>query len=344
MPIKLSVCIPTHNRAAFIGKTIESVISQATDEVEIVISDNASTDCTEEIVRAYQKQFPRITYLISDQNEGADRNLLKVIGLAKGDYCWIMGSDDIIEPNGLSHVLSQLIKYKGLTGISVNLATYSIDMNTELNAVPIAGGNLKEDRLFTNAETCFSLLGVYFGYFSGQIVNRSLWNMVVATHKPYLYCNGFVIVYVIGNMIKKTPNWLYIHSKCVGNRTGNDSILKEVGTYNRQVIAHAVFENVVRNIFPEKRKVYNNVMYMALTSYMRFDIVYFKLNGAAIEFLIKLFILYARIYWRFSYFWLVIFPLFLAPKSILTLIRYLYRVAINTNKAPNSFANNIKNL
>jgi len=62
MSIKLSICIPTYNRAAFLGEALDSVIRQATDEVEIVVSDNASTDNTEALVREYQARFPRIRY------------------------------------------------------------------------------------------------------------------------------------------------------------------------------------------------------------------------------------------------------------------------------------------
>ncbi len=60
--IKLSICIPTHNRARFIKETLENVISQADDAVEIVIVDGASTDNTEEVARFFQQKFENIIY------------------------------------------------------------------------------------------------------------------------------------------------------------------------------------------------------------------------------------------------------------------------------------------
>lgn len=63
---QLSICIATLNRAAFIGQTLDSIIRQATDEMEIVIVDGASSDNTKEIVEHYQRQFPRLRYPIAN--------------------------------------------------------------------------------------------------------------------------------------------------------------------------------------------------------------------------------------------------------------------------------------
>ncbi len=49
----LSICIATYNRAEYIGETLESIIPQVTDEVEIVIVDGASTDNTSSVVKHY---------------------------------------------------------------------------------------------------------------------------------------------------------------------------------------------------------------------------------------------------------------------------------------------------
>src|ERR1700674_2032053 len=66
--IKLSVCIATLNRGAFLGATLESIICQATDEVEIVVLDGASTDNTGDVIRQYQECFPRLRYFRQNAN------------------------------------------------------------------------------------------------------------------------------------------------------------------------------------------------------------------------------------------------------------------------------------
>ncbi len=64
--IKLSICIPTYNRAQFIGGTIQSLISQAGNNVEIVIVDGASTDNTTKVVQGYQQKFKNLVYYRGD--------------------------------------------------------------------------------------------------------------------------------------------------------------------------------------------------------------------------------------------------------------------------------------
>ena len=96
---KLSVCIPTYNRGEFIGQTIQSIIDAAEgiDVTEIAVSDNSSNDNTREVIEYSRRKFPNLTYFCWDKNMGADRNFLKVVEIASGEYCWFMGSDDRAE-------------------------------------------------------------------------------------------------------------------------------------------------------------------------------------------------------------------------------------------------------
>ena len=67
----VSICIPTYNRAKYLKKSIDSIISQPefqNGEVEIVISDNASTDKTEDLVQKYGSEYENIIYFKNSQN------------------------------------------------------------------------------------------------------------------------------------------------------------------------------------------------------------------------------------------------------------------------------------
>lgn len=102
--MKLSICIPTYNRARFLGDTLNAFLPLLDRDVQIVISDNASTDGTAEIVDNFRRRFPQVTYHRWEQNMGASRNYLKVVELAEGDYCWLFGSDDIPTPDSMALV------------------------------------------------------------------------------------------------------------------------------------------------------------------------------------------------------------------------------------------------
>ena len=94
--LRLSICVPTYNFGEFIGETLESIIGQQTsDEVEIVVGDGGSTDNTAEVVKRYQAYFPRLTYHNFGKKSGIDLDLSKTVELARGDYCWLMSSDDV---------------------------------------------------------------------------------------------------------------------------------------------------------------------------------------------------------------------------------------------------------
>ena len=106
--IKISFCMPTRNRANFIGDALESILSQADDNIEIVIVDGASTDNTAEVVRNYQNKFKNIVYKRLEKNGGVDRDMGRVIELARGEYCWLLTDDDALKPGAIDRMLKEI--------------------------------------------------------------------------------------------------------------------------------------------------------------------------------------------------------------------------------------------
>ena len=106
--IKISICIATRNRGAFIAETLGSIIAQATDQVEIVVLDGASTDDTGEVVRQYQERFPRLRYVRQEMNMGVDRDFATAVDLAIGEYCWLFSDDDLLKPGAIQAVLDAI--------------------------------------------------------------------------------------------------------------------------------------------------------------------------------------------------------------------------------------------
>lgn len=91
-----SIIIPTYNRAAFISKTISSVLNQTYLHFEIIIVDDGSTDKTEEVIAAIQ--HPKLRYYKKQNGErGAARNF--GVQHCKGDYINFFDSDDFLYPN-----------------------------------------------------------------------------------------------------------------------------------------------------------------------------------------------------------------------------------------------------
>lgn len=103
---KVSVCIPTYNRAHFLPDAIVGVLAQTFTDFELVISDNASTDATAEVLARFRD--PRIRMHRNADNIGLVGNFNRCFDLARGEYVVILGSDDYWDPSLLSRLVPLL--------------------------------------------------------------------------------------------------------------------------------------------------------------------------------------------------------------------------------------------
>ena len=94
----VSICIPTYNNARFLRESLESIVNQTYSNKEIIISDNASTDDTKEIVYEYVKKYG-VRYYRNAKTVDAFDNFNRCINLAQGEFVAIYHSDDIYEVN-----------------------------------------------------------------------------------------------------------------------------------------------------------------------------------------------------------------------------------------------------
>jgi glycosyltransferase involved in cell wall biosynthesis len=169
---QLSICIATYNRAAFIGETLESIISQLTDDVEIVIVDGASTDNTEDVVRVYLNRDERIRYERLPAKGGVDRDFCRAIERARGRYCWLFPDDDLLRPTAVPTVLAKT--REGFSLIVVNAQAKTPDFSEILKErflalnsdVAIGSGDM--DQLFERTAAYLSFIGAV-------VIRRSLW-------------------------------------------------------------------------------------------------------------------------------------------------------------------------
>lgn len=110
--MRLSICIPTFNRVRTLRPLLQALhreinTYQLENSVEIVVSDNASKDGTEKLIQDFRDVGLAITYFRHEHNLGFGLNLNFVIAHAKGDYCWLMGSDDLPVVGSLALILAQ---------------------------------------------------------------------------------------------------------------------------------------------------------------------------------------------------------------------------------------------
>jgi glycosyltransferase involved in cell wall biosynthesis len=98
----------TFKRAKFIAETIDSLIPQLRDGMELVIVDGASPDDTHEVVESYAARHPAIRYYRESVNSGIDGDYDKAVGYASGEYCWLVPDDDLLAPGSVDRVWAEI--------------------------------------------------------------------------------------------------------------------------------------------------------------------------------------------------------------------------------------------
>ena len=229
MKSRLSICIPTYNREPFLGVLLDSIISQANpDEVQIAISDNASSDQTKELVQNIRLIYPNIVYFRWQENMGADRNYLKAVEISNGDYCWLMGSDDLIPSGAIKNMLARLrnadIYLVGRTEVTFHLKKIRDFCWLDKGETDQEFDFSSNDEIFRYFCACRSLGGL-FSYLSSIVVKRESWNKFPCKNEfiDTLYSH----VYVLLNIVMNGGTLFYTKLPLIVCRSSNDSFFKD---------------------------------------------------------------------------------------------------------------------
>ena len=110
----VSIGLPVYNGAPWIRAALQSLLNQDYQNLELIISDNASTDDTAAICREFADRDPRVRYTRRPENIGAWRNFMKVLGESRGDYFMWAAHDDQWDPRFVSTLLSRFLRNQGL--------------------------------------------------------------------------------------------------------------------------------------------------------------------------------------------------------------------------------------
>jgi predicted O-linked N-acetylglucosamine transferase (SPINDLY family)/predicted SAM-dependent methyltransferase len=102
----VSVCIPTYNGEKFIKEAIQSVLSQTYSNIEIILSDDNSSDRTVEIAKALQSQSPLKFSILEHSQYGLAENWNFCISQAQGKYIKFLFQDDLLQPNAIKAMVS----------------------------------------------------------------------------------------------------------------------------------------------------------------------------------------------------------------------------------------------
>lgn len=118
----VSICLPVYNGAERLEGAVRSALSQDHERIELVISDNASSDGTEELCRELARSDPRVLYLRQPYNVGLLNNFRAAARTATGEYFRWLGDDDRLERNCVSRALEPFLDDERLVLVTTQVA------------------------------------------------------------------------------------------------------------------------------------------------------------------------------------------------------------------------------
>lgn len=321
----LSICIPTYERSGKLAVLLSSIICQDDPRVEVVVSDNGSADDTAEMVQEFTFLRP-LKWHQWDENVGFDRNLLKVVSMASGEYCWLVGSDDALTPGAVSHILYLIDTYRP-SGILPSAITCDADL------VPMPENPAIKPVLFETIPSgeIIPKIGIYLGFFSLQIVQRHLWVEAASDDGWRKTAKGWSQYYM---MLKIAANlavdgWL---------RDPKRVILYRSSSFAEQIVAiGSVHTKIVRDLAASMEATIATVPPELLDAFLsdlvqfeiRRDIFFWKNAHPSWREKTEMLSLGGRLLGKYYWWWFKLVPIIVMPNGVLNALRS----AIRSSKA-----------
>ena len=182
LPI-LTIAIPTFNRAAYLAQNLAQLQSEvkmvSEKDVEILVSDNCSTDLTHSVVDDACEAGLRIRYVRNSENVGWGRNFAQCFNLARGKYVLLLGDDDLLVDGALALLLDRLARRE--YGV-VCLRAYGFDTDFR-REYP---GDFGVERSFQEADAFLMAIGPLMTMISSNVMSKRL----LAGFDPTEYASG----------------------------------------------------------------------------------------------------------------------------------------------------------
>lgn len=221
---RLAVCVPTHDgRAGAIDELLGRLAEESQmHDVEVCISDNGSTDGTEQVVAGHRESFgERLRYSRNPRNLGMAENVLRAVAMASADYCWLMGSDDAPAPGAIARVRELLSEHAGTSGLALGFMRVSREDLSR--PAPVVGPEpFPPQRVLTRLRGRLEVAETvgYVTYFTScNVVHRGRWQAVAeADRADALRAGSGPHLYVTARMAALHPDWVWCPEPLVLSR------------------------------------------------------------------------------------------------------------------------------
>ena len=317
----LSICIPTYNRAEFLGECLESLAlldAGYWEDVEVIVSDNASTDNTREVVDRFRRTLP-LRYFRNERNIGAEPNYFAAASYALAEYVWIFGDDDVFEEAAVASALQNI--HQGYDLIVLNFSIWSRKMDIEVCSSGLPRATFGT---YGDPNAVLASLGSHLGYISSVILKREIFFSVPPEeHEPFAQ-NLFTNMYSIYRGIRSGTRVICLPDPVFMRRAENsDFFMGETALYKW----NKTFIEGTAQIFEALgHKGYSICAVVRAKNQVLRDFVIWQIlagmKGVDRPRLLRYMCRHYQWNWRF---WVICFPALLMPRSFLSFARERYR-------------------
>jgi len=315
--IKLSICIPTYNRAAYLRQSLESILLSAKGfekDIEIVISDNASEDETDEIANEYQSKHSFIHYNKNETNV-LEKNYYIAASLAKGDYIWLFGDDDLMEPHTIAAILKRINENHNL--VICNYPLWSNDFSKVLRERMLP---IRRDMIISDHDALLRTVGLRLGFISMVIIRRDIFlELPLSEYEAYVKY-GFPFLYVVySGMFNRCRAYIEAQPLLKQRGASLDACANKDWWYKCFVIGSSlIFEELRKKGY--SRAAIQRAKYLVLKDDVMHDLSFRRIKGEDVSGLFRLMLPYYKNQW---FFWVVCVPMLLVPSIIIKIANNL---------------------
>ncbi|MCS3801733.1 glycosyltransferase family 2 protein [Niastella sp. OAS944] len=289
----LTIAIPTYNRCTFLERSLYYLLGQINDaggKVEIIISDNCSSDATTEVVNKYIQQGLVISYIKNETNIGVDKNIVQCYERAKGRFVWIMGDDDYLVPGSLPQII-EILTQNPTVGICYIRSKWMLNPD-EYTPAPVSKLNWSED---TNNSAFLGKVHYWITFITGNIVNKAVVTDLNINSSKFLDTNLVQLGWTIPALFHAEKNIIIDNELliCQGNNTGGYSLVKVFAhNFNR------IMNDFVKQGYNKQLKtIVNTNLLDSFFVYYYNNVTVFKMNS--VVFLYEM----GKSFWRYPIFW-----------------------------------------
>jgi abequosyltransferase len=318
--MKLSICIPTYNRRDTLRELLDSIVQQLRAGVEVVIANDASPDDTAGVMASYVGRIPNLVLHSHTENIGLDANYQAVAELASGEYLWMMGDDDRLEPGAVDTVISLLAKWRGVVGMTVGVLDYDNKLQTATGK-----RHMPDEQVARGVEELFTKIPEHLGFMSALIIRRESWMYVHTTNPVERFHNLYSQVYVIGRAVGSSGRWGISPAICVAFRSDNDQFQRRLGWFERlraDVLAYGALSQALLGHAPAASK---TMMDRIIKTHVAARVRSGKLDGLSnVDFIRTIKLGWSQLRYQRA-FWSHIAPTLVMPQIALRFARTAYK-------------------